>query len=306
MQTSYFPLFSIIIPNFNREEVIRTAISSVLEQTYTNFEIIVVDDCSTDNSRQVIAGVKDARLKLLQMPKNSGAAAARNYGIKHSKGDYISLLDSDDFYAPEFLEETFKGLSTAESSVGFSWTGVRYFEAGKSSENIWQPLRKENAYITFLHSLHIGTNSGITFKKEIFERVGYFNEALPAAEDTDFFLRLTQQFEYEIIPKILINIEKDNEDRLSKNFKKVAMAYNIFLDQHFPVIEKNIKLKQRFYYKLMWLNYHLAHKDVARNYFKKIPKSNFKILFKVFITFGLYEIFSLEKAKDFHRKFSRY
>ena len=306
MQTSRLPKFSVIIPNYNRGKVLPKAISSVLSQSYSNFELIIVDDCSTDDSMQVIAKIQDDRIKLLQMPKNSGAAAARNYGIKNSKGDFISLLDSDDFYDPEFLQKTFVELSQSEPLVGFSWTGVRYHEDGKASERIWQPKRIENAYITFLHSLHIGTNSGITFKKEIFEKVGYFNESLPAAEDTDFFLRITQHFDYIVISKVLINVEKDSDDRLSKNFKKVAKAYNVFLNQHFPVINKSIKLKQRFYYKLMWLNYHLARKDMARSYFKKIPKSNVKILFKAFVTFGLYEIFSLEKAKDFHRKFSKY
>ena len=295
-------MFSVIIPNFNREKSIIKAITSVLNQTYANFELIVVDDCSTDNSRQIISEIKDVRVKLLKLPQNSGAAVARNYGIKHSKGDYISLLDSDDFYEPQFLQQTFNTISKTDSSIGFSWSGVRYLENGKAYDKIWEPKRLNNPYITFLNSLHIGTNSGITFKQSIFNKVGYFNESLPAAEDTDFFLRLTQHFDYIVVPKILINIERDSNDRLSKNFSKIGRAYNIFLAQHFSVIDKNTQLRRRFYYKMMWLNYHLADQKTARYFYGKIPKE--LITFKIEVVRALYEFLPLKIAAYTHQKIS--
>ena len=295
-------MFSVIIPNFNREKAVIKAINSVLDQTYQNFEIIVVDDCSTDNSVQLITEIKDGRVKLLKLPQNSGAAAARNFGIKQSKGKYISLLDSDDFYEKNFLEETFKVISNTIGAIGFSWTGLRYFENGKTSEHIWRPERRESPYLTFLHSLHIGTNSGITFKREIFDKVGFFNEDLPAAEDTDLFLRISQHFDYIVIPKVLINIERDNADRLSKNFTKIARAYNIFFPQHFSAIDHKEILKKRFYYKLMWLNYNLGDKITARNYYGKIPIEHRSKKIKGIK--ALYEILPLKSASYFHQKIS--
>lgn len=302
MQTDYFPQFSIIIPNFNRGKVILTAISSVLDQTYKNFEIIVVDDCSTDNSVQLISEIRDERIKLFKLDENSGAAEARNYGIKMSAGEFISLLDSDDFYEPTFLEKSLNVLGATGDEVGFSWTGVRYLESGKGKEKIWVPEKKETAYLTFLNSLHIGTNSGVTFKREVFQKCGYFNSELPAAEDTDFFLRITKKFNYCIVLEILINIERDGEDRLSKNFQKIAQAYNAFLPDHFSVIDRSKHLQAKFYYKMMWLNFHLNEKGKASFFYKKIP-TEFKTI-KIKGIKYLYDFLPLKAASLIHKNFS--
>src|SRR5690606_29247730 len=121
-----------------------------------------------------------------------------------------------------------------------------------------------------------GTNSGITFKKKVFEKCGYFNENLPAAEDTDYFLRVTRHFDYTSCSKILININKASNDRLSKNFKKIAIAYNKFISLHLEEISRNHYLKTKYYYKMMWLNYNLGEKKIARKYYSLIPEEKIK------------------------------
>lgn len=295
-------MISVIIPNYNRGQSILKAINSVLNQTITDFEVIIVDDCSTDNSIELISKIKDNRIRIFTMDQNSGAAAVRNYGIKMSRGKYISLLDSDDFYEPEFLKTSLKSLENTTKLVGFSWTGVRYIQDGKEKEQVWYPKRKDTAYLTLLNSLHIGTNSGITFKKEVFQKCGYFNSELPAAEDTEFFLRISKEFDYCIVPEILINIERDGEDRLSKDFNKIALAYNIFLPEHFPVINSSKILQAKYYYKMMWLNFHLSEKENARIYYNKIPME-FKNIKTKGVKF-LYEILPLKQASYIHRKIS--
>src|SRR5690606_34310696 len=142
-----------------------------------------------------------------------------------------------------FLSESFKTLQQTDDSVGFMWTGLRYIEKLNRNEFFWQPTMRETPYLTFLHSLQIGTNSGITFKQNVFKKCGLFNPDLPAAEDTEFFLRITQHFNFTNNDKILINIERDNKDRLSKNLKKIAIAYNIFMPQHFSQINECETLK---------------------------------------------------------------
>lgn len=294
-------VFSIIIPNYNRVRVISKAVNSVLAQNFIDFELIVVDDCSTDNSIEILSRIKDERLKVLKLTKNSGAAAARNYGIQKSTGTYISLLDSDDYYEPQFLQRTFSNINNTNKKVGFCWTGVRYFEGEQFSEFTWQPEVKKNTYNTLLHSLHIGTNSGITFKREVFNTSGYFNEELPAAEDTEFFLRVSKSYDFLVIPEVLINIERDNPDRLSKDLKKIAKAYNIFIHSHREEIDKDKTLQLKYYYKLMWLNYHLGDKRKARKYYSMIPKIN-PASIKTFIVKNLYENLPLSIAYKFHKK----
>lgn len=98
------PEVSVIVPAYNTEAYIKRAIDSVLSQTFENFEIIVVDDASTDGTVQVLKGIDDSRLKLFCQPQNGGAGAARNRALQEATGDWIAVLDSDDWYAPERLE----------------------------------------------------------------------------------------------------------------------------------------------------------------------------------------------------------
>lgn len=295
-------MFSVIIPNFNRAETVMVAIHSVLNQTYDDFEIIVVDDCSSDNSVLEISKIKNPKLKLLKLDKNSGAARARNYGVSHAKGELISFLDSDDYYEPEFLEESSKVLFNSEPKIGFMWTGVKYHYPNRTYNRSWIPHRKKNAYFTFLHNLQIGSGSGITVKKQAFLECGGFNDNLPAAEDTDFFLKITQKYDYLYSNKILINVIKKGEDRMSKSFGNVAKAYNIFLPQHFDVIDRTKELQRKYYYKLMWLNYHLKDKNKADWYYDKIPGSLKDSKIKT-VKF-LYEILPLKVASYLHQKLS--
>lgn len=297
-------MFSVIIPNYNREKSLPRAVNSVLKQSLQNLEVIVVDDCSVDDSISIISKYEDSRLRILKLEKNSGAAAARNFGIKHAKGEYISFLDSDDYYEPNFLENTYEELSKTREAVGFCWTGVRYFENQTETEYIWSPSPKSNAYLTFLNYLHIGTNSGITVKKEVFDKCGVFREDLPAAEDTEFFLRISQNFNYTFISKVLINIHKDGSDRLSKDFKKIAKAYNVFLPEHYVSIDRDKFLKSKFYYKMMWLNYHLGDKEAARKFYSKVPWSLLKGKLKALAIGFIYEVFPLKRALAYHQKIS--
>lgn len=264
-------MFSVIIPNYNRAGTVEVAIQSVLNQTYKDFEVIVVDDCSTDNSVSEMSKIKSSKLKILQLDKNSGAARARNYGVAHAKGELISFLDSDDYYEPEFLEESYKVISECGSEIGFMWTGVRYHYINRTYDRSWTPPRKKNAYYTFLHNLQIGSGSGITVRKNAFLDCGGFNVDLPAAEDTAFFLKITQEYDYVHTNEILINVIKKGEDRMSKSFINIAKAYNEFLPGHFHVIDNFEILQKKFYYKMMWLNFHLKNKEKANWYYDKIP-----------------------------------
>ncbi|AMC10135.1 glycosyl transferase [Lutibacter profundi] len=116
-------LVSIITPNYNCEKYIATTIESVINQTYKNWELIIVDDCSTDNSVKIINDFinKDKRIKLIKLSKNSGPAVARNKAIEVSKGSYMAFLDSDDLWFPKFLESSIKVIQNTEGFVFASY-----------------------------------------------------------------------------------------------------------------------------------------------------------------------------------------
>jgi teichuronic acid biosynthesis glycosyltransferase TuaG len=116
------PLVSVIIPVFNGEEFVADAISSVLEGSYSNFELLVVDDCSIDNSVAIVSElcILDSRVRLIRLPKNSGVSEARNQGILSSKGRFVAFLDCDDFWAPEKLRRQIDFMLC--NNVSFSFT----------------------------------------------------------------------------------------------------------------------------------------------------------------------------------------
>lgn len=128
---------SIITPVYNSEKFINDTISSVLNQTYTNWEMILVDDCSTDNSKKIINEYveKDSRFKYIKLSQNSGAAVARNTAIKAATGRFLAFLDSDDAWEPEKLDLQIKFM--IENKVGFSFTSYKIVdENGKPTGKI--------------------------------------------------------------------------------------------------------------------------------------------------------------------------
>lgn len=125
------PLISVITPAYNSERFIGDTIDSVLQQTYPNWEMIIVDDCSTDNTRKIVEDYqkRDKRIKLFTLEENSGSAVARNKAMELAAGRYIAFLDSDDRWLPEKLEKQFAFMK--EKEIGFSFTTyVRILEDG--------------------------------------------------------------------------------------------------------------------------------------------------------------------------------
>ena len=120
-------LVSIIMPSWNTERFIAETIQSVIDQTYTNWELIIVDDCSSDNTDEVVASFKDERIKYLHNEKNSGAALTRNKALREAKGEWIAFLDSDDLWMPEKLEKQICFME--ENGYNFSYTDYEEINA---------------------------------------------------------------------------------------------------------------------------------------------------------------------------------
>lgn len=116
-------LVSVIMPSYNTAKFIKETVESVLSQTYQNFEIIIVDDCSTDNTDEVVAGIEDERIKYIKNEKNSGAAISRNRALREAKGKWIAFLDSDDVWLPEKLEKQIAFMK--ENGYKFSYTAYK-------------------------------------------------------------------------------------------------------------------------------------------------------------------------------------
>ncbi|MGC4040130.1 MAG: glycosyltransferase family 2 protein [Flavobacterium sp.] len=216
------PFFSVIIPVYNKGRFVEKTMKSVLGQTFADFEIIIVNDGSTDNSESKILGFDDARIRYFSK-NNEGVSATRNFGIEKATADFICFLDADDYWYPDFLEtmhhyilklpeqkvfgsayeietaeKTFPALYSIKSSRDFEI--VNYFEASK----------KESVLLT----------PNAAFHKEVFRTVGNFNVALQNLEDTDLWIRVGLKYPVAFIFKVLSRYVFD-ADGLSKSKKVV-------------------------------------------------------------------------------------
>ena len=187
------------MPNYNGERFIGASIESVLGQTSPDFELIVVDDASTDGSADVAKGYsgKDSRVRVIRGDRRGGSAAARNRGIRASAGDELCFLDSDDVYSPRNLEVQLGAIEQAGETVVSYCDWWRIDEGGNSLGPSRRPHPTKSGRI--FSDAMAQTYGGIPMcmiPRACFDRVGLFDEALLWAEDLDLLLRLAREFDF--------------------------------------------------------------------------------------------------------------
>lgn len=196
------PFISVIIPTFNREKEVVRSIDSVLMQSFNNFEIIIIDDASTDDTLGVLSQYDDRRISIYRHSSNSGVSCARNLGIKKSKSKLIAFLDSDDEWLPEKLSSQVDLIRVAPSSIGMIYGGVENVKDTGSS--FFQPNAKGDVFKQMLNANHLhGACSNALIRKEVFEKVGGFDPLYPAIEDYEMWLRVCQCYKVDYTKKVL-------------------------------------------------------------------------------------------------------
>lgn len=243
------PLFSVIIPLYNKEKYVQQTIESVLQQTFTDFELIVVNDASTDESVAIVSQISDARIKLIENPGNSGLSTTRNHGISKASGKIITLLDADDLWFPTFLE-TIKNLykTFPEASI----YGTDYIEKYLHQEdlepkkNISKSLKGTSFVIAdfFEASMFqpIFSQSNIAFKKEICAESIIFNPKITFAEDIDFYIKYGSRHKVAYHYEALAEVRFDVPNQMSKN--SIASKILPDLDRYETLATKNVSLKK--------------------------------------------------------------
>ena len=207
------PKVSVILPTYSRAALIGRAIESVLSQTYRDFELIIVDDGSDDNTETVVKDFWDERIHYTRHHANKGAAAARNTGLKLAKGELIAFQDSDDEWLPEKLERQVTIIQTGSAKLGLVYHNMKSFPLNDGSSVVWVPMHitPEDGivYSRFL-SEFIRPEWGIAMqttviKKECFNNVGGFDERLRRCIDTDLIIRISKYYYFHHINEPLVN-----------------------------------------------------------------------------------------------------
>lgn len=270
------PFFSVIIPLFNKENFIEATLNSVLNQTFIDFEIVIVDDGSTDKGAVILKKFTDSRISYYYKD-NGGVSTARNLGLKIANAEYITFLDADDYWYPEFLTEMFKNIQLFPRHKVFSAaieiaTSKKVFAARYSVEKI-SDRQIVNYFEASINETVICTSCAV-FNKNVFNHVGNFDEEIKSGQDTDMWIRIGLKYPVVFFWNILARYVYD-ENSLSKNKKFLNQKINFskFKQQE----KKDAKLK-----KFLDLNrFSLAIKSkiagdyrTFQQYYKAIDSSN--------------------------------
>lgn len=227
------PTVSIIIPTFNREKLVCKAIKSVLNQTFSDFELIVVDDASTDQTKDVVGDFNDERIQYLRHAQNAGVCAARNTGLAVAQGRYVAFLDSDDEWLPEKLEQQIHQFEMAPQQVGVVYTWLQIIDEQEEVCKLRQPSLSGQLQQDLLYSNFIGTPSTLMVKNELIRQTDGFDTRLRCCEDWDMWLQLAKLCEFSLIQVPLVQYrEHDEEGRGSTNSSAIVEGYLIFLKKH--------------------------------------------------------------------------
>jgi glycosyltransferase involved in cell wall biosynthesis len=254
-------LISVLIPTYNRGDLINQTIKSVLNQTYENIEVIVSDDGSKDNTRNIMKKIKDKRVKYYWNKHSGIPSVTRNNGLKHCKGEYIAFLDSDDLWLPEKLQHQIAEFEKDKSIGLVCSNGINFNEDGDFGILNKTPLKDKEFEFRSLLSYNPIICSSVILKKEILNEVGNFNEnpELKAGEDYHMWLKVATKYKITYIESPLVKyrthagaIRKSELEglNLQKNIYQSLLEEHFLDDKSFRFIVKK-KEKEFEYNKLL-------------------------------------------------------
>jgi glycosyltransferase involved in cell wall biosynthesis len=237
------PRVSVVIATYNRAGMVGTAIRSVLDQTHADLELVVVDDCSPDDTRRVVQAIHDPRVRYLRHPSNRGLPAGRNTGIRAARGEFVAFLDDDDTWRPTKLERQLKAVEGADAvlcGAVIEGRGVKTFERVQVT---CARLRRGNRF----------DPSSLLVRTSVIADVG-FDESLRFGEDWDAFIRIAERGAIAYLPEPLLVYNDGGHQRMTNEGRFTA----IDLQDRLRVLDKH-----RGFFGEYWYRYHCADNSLS-------------------------------------------
>lgn len=310
---------SVIIPAYNAEQFIAETINSALSQTSPAYEIIVIDDGSTDNTAKIVSKFK-APVNLIQQP-NKGVSAARNTGIRNATGDFIAFLDADDLWTPNKLEKQLE-FFTAQPEVSTVITDELYFvdnhkiivDSYLNKASFSSQLPKEPSIlktpVTWLFTQSFVATSSVVCRKNVLDKAGFFDESMSICEDRDMWIRLAFEAPIGLIPEVMIHKRQEHGGNLSNiNREGIIKGIEIVLSRYekkaYQAIRNEGEKPNKVYaenYKrfadFFWYKNNISYAKC--NYYKSFKKGNILSIIKFSIcALGYTQIDLLRKIKGY-------
>ena len=293
--------FTVIIPLYNKEKYIENAMKSILNQTFTDFNLLIINDCSTDASAKIASKYESDKVQIFTHEKNAGLSASRNTGIKNANSNYITFLDADDLWKPTFLESIFQLIQ--------NFPEARIF--GTNYEEVWESVIKKphngseifpidfSGYINFFKiniKQGIYNHGSVCFHKEVFEKIGYYNQNIGFSEDLDFNIRANYNFKLAYLNSVQMSYFMQTENQLTQsslhnktipdfdiyeNWAKTNSDLKKYIDFERYALGKRLKKNNDLRWKKMIANIHSRNLNWKQNILLKSPRFVLIILDKL-------------------------
>lgn len=262
------PKVAVIIPTYNRAHVIARALRSVLNQTYRNLEVIVVDDGSTDDTQRVVESFADSRVRYLRSAGNRGATAARNLGIRNSSAEFVAFQDSDDEWLCDKLEKQMVVFAQAGGNVGVVYSGFFRIEGKKA---FYYPSdavsnKSGNVLAALLRGNFVTTQAAVV-RRECLLSSGMFDEQLPRFQDWELFIRLAKRFEFICVDEPLL-LAYYSPVSITASERNLSVALKMILEKHQDVFALHRKI-QLMHHGLLFFG---RYQTCLISFFKKHPR----------------------------------
>jgi len=259
------PAVSVIIPTYNRAYCLARAVTSVLGQSFADFELIVVDDGSTDDTAAVLAGFGDPRLRVVQHPVNRGVGATINTGIREAAADLIALQDSDDEWLSEKLARQVAVMQAGGDRLGVVYCDQWRFRGGERSYFASPHLTPADG-IVFVRALddalyNIG-NQSLLIRRRCFDEVGLYDESLRRNEDLDMLIRISRRFHFHHIPEPLLNYNVTADSVTARGEAEGIRTQEALFDKYLDDLRRNPALLAKRAY---WIgSFHMRKGEAAK------------------------------------------
>lgn len=252
------PLVTAIIPAYNRPERTKRAVKSVVDQSYEPIEVILVDDDSTPPLEDSVFPEHSSltNSQIITHETNRGANAARNTGIDAASGEYLAFLDSDDEWAPDKIAKQVTKFYDSPATVGAVYTGVRQIDPNGKINSVSCPGIRGKVSKNLLLGNFIGTFSSLMVRSSVFETVDELDPQFPSWQDWEFYLRLSQEYEFEVVKEPLVNRHIDGEQISDDFHRKQRETVPAFREKFEPLAASHGKLFRRKW--RGYLAYHIA------------------------------------------------
>ncbi len=267
------PFFSIVIPLYNKEKFVLAALQSVLNQTFDNFEVIIVEDASTDKSLEFVSTLKSEKIKVIKHDTNKGLSAARNTGIKNARGSHIAFLDADDVWKQRYLEELYSLIKSFPEAKLFATNYEELFQNDSillpknNTENLPEKSIIPNFFeISLAQPLYCP--SSFCVDKSVFNTIGFYNERIRFGEDVDFNIRANSAYQLAYSKKPLVKYTMVSENQITQSVisGKIITDFDFF-DK--PGVSKSLKKFLDFHRYIMAKHYKAENNQVEFDKMKK-------------------------------------